>query len=165
MGHTLIALIIKAQTDKEARLKAEDVRDVICGTESVWGTIFDWGVIIDGQERLPGASWFTDRWIPKEKTHPLYERLNSSRRILRADSENAQEFIESRYQCTNSAEAEEVDLAGWLKKGYLVRDEKGRYIQENDKRLHDKDYFVVPLDMHHGSLVVIEDMFRKNDFT
>jgi len=48
MGHTLIALIIKAQTDKEARLKAEDVRDVICGTESVWGTIFDWGVIIDG---------------------------------------------------------------------------------------------------------------------
>src|SRR5207245_11645682 len=58
MGHTLIALIIKTQTEKEARLKAEDVRDVICGTESLWGTIFDWGVIIDGQDRPPAILLF-----------------------------------------------------------------------------------------------------------
>src|SRR6266571_8400046 len=112
MGHTLIAIIIKAQIEKEARLKAEDVRNVICGTESLWGTIFDWGVIIDGQDRPPGdpSFWFTDRWIPKEKTHPLYERLNSSRRILRTDSENAQEFIDSRYECPSSTDAEDVKL-------------------------------------------------------
>jgi hypothetical protein len=36
----------------------------------------------------------------------------------------------------------------WYKKGFFVRDEQGQYILQNDSRLHDKEYFVVPLDMH-----------------
>jgi hypothetical protein len=159
MSHELIALIIKAQNENKARQKAEDVRDNLCacGVKTWWGSTYDWGVVINGEFRFtsdPSGWSFTNRWIPKEKTHPLYERLNSSRRILRLDSENAQEFIDSRYECPSSTDAEDVklykkfDLAGLVKKGYYVRDEQGQYILQNDSRLHERGYFIVPLDMH-----------------
>jgi hypothetical protein len=33
-------------------------------------------------------------------------------------------------------------------KGFFVRDEQGEYMRENDRRLYDDNYFVVPVDVH-----------------
>ncbi len=147
MSHELIALVIKAQNEKEARQKAEDFRDnlYIYGVRSHWGNRYDWGVVVDGDQGHDSSKewWFTNRWIPANKSHPLYEMLNKSRRISCLNSEDAQEFIESRYKPGDDDEHPDD-----YKKGYFVRDEHGQYILQNDGRLHDKDYFVVPLDMH-----------------
>lgn len=147
MAHELIAIIVKAQNENEAREKAQDVRDnlCICGVRSHWGGFYDWGVVVDGDQGYDPSQgwWYTNRWIPARKSHPLYEILNKSRRISRLDSEYAQVFIESRYEpAVNDEHPDDY------KKGYFVRDEEGEYILQNDGRLHDKDYFVVPLDMH-----------------
>src|SRR5437870_2571963 len=97
MTHQLIAVIVKAQNKPEARRKAEDARELIRGSESHMGTPYDWGIVINGD-----LNEFTGRWIPRDKTHPLYERLNRSRRISRLDSENGQEFINSCYDSIGS---------------------------------------------------------------
>ena len=70
----------------------------------------------------------TRAWISKDKTNPAYEELSAVFRTGSVNLEGGQKFIE-------------------ISSNYYLHDEQGQYMEQNDSRLHDKDYFVVSMDM------------------
>jgi hypothetical protein len=96
---------------------------------------YDDGIVVGSKFDLEQEQPWTFRWIPKDKTHPAYEKL-SYIRIAPVNSNDGQKMIKSSFP------------AGFPP-GYFCLDEKGICISDpNDNRLHSKDYFVVPVDLH-----------------
>jgi hypothetical protein len=142
MGHSLIALVVKAVNEKEAEEKAwHTLENVICGED---------GIVVGSMQDLERENPDTYRWIPPDKTRPAYEAL-SYIRISPVDSCEGQKLINTSYPPTDaesqrSLENYEMRVASY---GYFCRDEEGICISDqNDRRLHSKDYFVVPVDVY-----------------
>ena len=145
MSHKLIALIVKAQNEQEAEQKAEHILDnVICG-----GPPNDFGIVLNSKRDLEREDPDTYRWIPQDKTNPHYEELSRTLITAPVVSESGQKFIKSSYPPTTEPQNEIEKLTvAMASTGYYVRDETGQYMQQDDSRLNDKDYFVVPVDVH-----------------
>jgi hypothetical protein len=144
MTNEIVALIIKAQNKNEAEQNAERVLYHICQEGD--DPYYDYGIIIgNGRQSQPPPVVMKFREATKANTglEPISSPWNQT---------NYPSFIQTSCVTTDSAK----EFINWLSKdpnpgasGGKPMDENEMAIEQNDNRLRDKDYFIVPVRLHY----------------